>query len=408
MEFSNQLINMHLPPWILIVGGLSMAFIITFLSIPPIVKLARTIGLYDLPNGRTSHLMATPYLGGIGVFLGLILSTVVMAGAGFTRDLIYIIAGLIIILFVGLKDDIVNIDPFYKLIGQLIASGIIVLFGDIRIDNFYGCLGMDVIPCVPSILFTIFVIIVIINGINLIDGIDGLASGVCILISVTLGIWFTAGGFLPYSILSFSLAGSLSAFFHFNVFNRKYKIFLGDTGSLIVGLTIAILTIRFIGYQTIAPDQMVIHSVPAIAFGILIIPLFDTLRVFVLRISQGRSPFSADRQHLHHNLLDLGYSHYYATLILIGSNFFFIVLSFGLQDMQIFPLILLQLGLATAFTFFVAFQLNRRRTKAHHRIHFAGKEVEQFNSLPRDIPLEDMKKTVFEGKRISFMKISNG
>ena len=378
MEYSNELITLSLPPWFHILGGFLVAFFITNVSIPPIVNLAHTKGLYNLPNGRTSHLRATPYLGGIAVFTGLILSTVVMAGIGFTIELTYIIASLIILLFVGLKDDIVSINPTKKLIGQVIASGILVFLGDIRIDNFYGCLGLEGIPYIPSVLFTLFVMIVIINGINLIDGIDGLASAVCIMISISLGIWFSAGNFIPYAVMSFSLAGSLIAFFYFNVFGKRYKIFLGDAGSLIVGMTIATIMIRFIEYQTVAPNWVSVQTAPAIAFGLLIIPLFDTLRVFILRISQGRSPFSADRQHIHHLLLDLGFSHLKATLIIISFNLFIIFISLGLKQISNLQLISLQLGLATGFSFFMEFLLKIKRKKVSHRNRFIGREVELF------------------------------
>ena len=380
MEFSNELITLYLPSSILILAGFIMAFAISFVSIPPIVELARTKGLYAMPNGRTSHLLATPYLGGVAVFTGLILTTVVMGGSSFMHDLIYIIAGLIIILFVGLKDDMLVIKPYKKLTGQLIATGIIVVLGDIRIDHFHGVLGLQEIPFLASVFFTIFVFIVIVNGLNLIDGIDGLASGVGTIIAFTLGTWFWMAGIVPYAILSFALAGSLIAFFYFNVFSKKNKIFLGDAGSLIVGFTIAIITIQFLNYQTLALNHVNINAAPAVAFGILIIPLFDTLRVFSLRISQGRSPFSADRQHLHHVLLDLGNTHRQATLILLGANLFFIVLSISFQSIGYITLLLLQLLLATGSSYFAAWTLRKKREKEFFQRNYRSKQVEMFNS----------------------------
>ncbi len=407
MEFSNELITLFLPAWFLIVGGFFMAFAITHLSIPAVVDLARAKGLYDFPNGRTSHLKATPCLGGISVFVGIILSTVVMAGNGFIQDLTFIMTGLIIILFVGLKDDLLTINPLKKLAGQLIASGIIVVLGDIRINNFYGCLGLEGIPYIPSILFTIFVLIVIINGFNLIDGIDGLSSGIGIVISITLGIWFFWAGFTTYSVLSFSLAGSLIAFFYFNVFGRKNKIFLGDTGSLIVGLTVAVMTIRFLEYQLIAPGNMVIHSAPAVAFGILIIPLFDTLRVFVLRISQRRSPFSADRQHLHHILLDWGFSHLRATLSIIILNIFIIALSLALQHFRNLHLIILQLALASVFSFLITLLLKKKRANDFFKNRSIPKQVHLMNGIYFDTEFTLEKNFSEKRKNIHLKKIVN-
>jgi UDP-GlcNAc:undecaprenyl-phosphate/decaprenyl-phosphate GlcNAc-1-phosphate transferase len=384
MEFSNELFSVFLPAWTLILLGVLTAFIITFISIPPIVDLARNRGLYDTPNGRTSHLKATPYLGGVAVFIGFIISTVTVAGFGFSRELAYVIVGLIIILFVGLKDDMMCIKPVNKLIGQLVASGIIVILGELQIDNFHGVLGLYEIPYLASVPFTIFFFIVLINGFNLIDGIDGLASGVSILIALTLGIWFLGAGIPQYSVMSFALAGSLGAFFYYNVFSRKNKIFLGDAGSLITGLVVAILTIRFIDGQTLAFGNLEFHAAPAVAFGILIIPLFDTLRVFILRISQGRSPFSADRQHIHHNLNDLGYSHLQTTLIIVVANLGFIMLSVSLQHLRNLYLIAVQLSLAGVLTYITAWYLNRKRKKAFISRMPLAREIELRNESARE------------------------
>ena len=138
-----------------------------------------------------------------------------------------------------------SINPYSKLTGQLIAAGIIVFLGNIRISHFHSLLTIEEIPYYGSIIFSIFVIIVIINGINLIDGIDGLASGIGIIISLTLGIWFFIAGHTPFAVMSFALGGSLIAFFYFNVFSTENKIFLGDAGSLLIGITIAILIITY-------------------------------------------------------------------------------------------------------------------------------------------------------------------
>jgi UDP-GlcNAc:undecaprenyl-phosphate GlcNAc-1-phosphate transferase len=380
MKFSILLISLNFPTWFLVAGGLLMAFFITWISIPSIVKFSYSRGLYDLPNGRTSHSKVTPYLGGVAVYAAMIISTLVMMGIGMNKDQGIFIAGLTILLFVGLKDDIASLGLVKKLAWQIFTAGILVVLGDIRIDNFYGLFGLEGIRILPSMLFTIFVIIVIINGIKLIDGIDGLATAICTLIAITVGIWFLLAGFIHEAMLSFSLAGSLIAFFYFNVFSRKNKIFLGDCGSLVIGLTVAVLMIRFIGYQVSVPGNLAIKSVPAVAFGILIIPLFDTLRVFILRISQGRSPFSADRQHLHHLLLDLGCSHLKATLLLVTINLSVILLSLALRHINPMDLVFLQLGLSAGMTFGAVLILNRRRKKVFQKYSLLEKPVKGFPS----------------------------
>jgi UDP-N-acetylmuramyl pentapeptide phosphotransferase/UDP-N-acetylglucosamine-1-phosphate transferase len=337
-----------------------MAFSITRFAIPPIVYTSRLKNLCATSNGRTLHKNLIPTLGGIAVFAGFIIPTVIFAGMYFKFELQYIICGLIIVFFIGIKDDITITDPWKKLAGQILAAGIIAVLADIRINNFYGLFGINQIPYIPSILFTTFVFMVIINGFNLIDGIDGLASGVGILTSSVFGIWFWMTGNIAFTILSFTFAASSTAFFYFNVFGEKNKLFLGDTGSLITGFVLAVLTCRFLQLDLIGNGIVYIQSAPAVAVGILIIPLFDTLRVFMLRIVQGKSPFTADRQHLHHRLLQLGITHLQATLILISANLIFVVLCYLLQGIGIIWLTSLILGLASLMSYILVILAKKR------------------------------------------------
>jgi UDP-GlcNAc:undecaprenyl-phosphate/decaprenyl-phosphate GlcNAc-1-phosphate transferase len=333
MEFSINHVSYQIPAWLAITAGFVVALVIALQAIPTIVRVAQLSGLKQKPNGRSSHEVSTPLFGGVAVFAGFVISTVVIAGVGFYYELKFIIAGLIILFFIGLKDDIFIIDPRKKLIGQVIASLIIIILGDIRIIDFHNFVGIGSIHYIVSLLATLFVFIVIINGFNLIDGIDGLAAGVGILTSVTFGVWFWIAGFVPYTVLCFSLAGALAGFFWFNVFSKTNKIFLGDTGAMVVGLTMAVISVRFLQFEVKATGTAIVGSTASVTMGILIIPLFDTLRVFVLRAANGKSPFEADRIHLHHRLLDLGFSHIKSTIILLSANVFFIVISFLLQDL---------------------------------------------------------------------------
>ncbi len=330
--------------------GFILAFVVTFISIPPIVRVAREKKLYARQNGRTSHKKQVPVLGGLAIFAGLILSTILFTAIQGEYELKFIIAGLMILFFLGMKDDIFILDPKKKLIGQLIAIGLVVIPGDIRITSFQGFLGIYEMGAFSSILFSVFVFIVITNSFNLIDGIDGLASGVGILVSVVFGSWFSMAGFVNYCVISFSLTGALVAFFLYNVFGTKNKIFLGDTGSLILGFIVAVITIRFLELSMTADAANRIDSAPVVAFGVLIIPLFDTLRVFTIRIFKGSSPFKADRKHMHHILLGLGYSHLQATGILLTVNVFFIFLVYKLQEIGDIPLLVLIISLATVLS----------------------------------------------------------
>ena len=318
--------------------GFIVAFCLTGYIIPSIVHISKAKDLCYSPNGRTSHCIPTPTFGGIAVFIGFVLAMILVSGSHSIFEQRYIFAALIIIFFIGVKDDILVIDPLKKLAGQIIAAAILVLFANIRIADLYGIFLIDQLPYMVSLLITVFVFIVIINGFNLIDGIDGLASGVGIVATLVFALWFWKIDDIPYTILCFSFTGSLAAFFLYNVFGRENKIFLGDTGSMLIGFILSILVCHFLQEEAVAPRKAAVPAAPAVVIGILIIPLFDSLRVFVLRISNGRSPFKADKQHLHHRLLQLGFSHLKATLILLSVNIFFIIFCFTLQGIGIIKL----------------------------------------------------------------------
>ncbi len=379
-----------------VLGSFGIAFLITHLAIPSIVTVAQIKGLYDVPNGRTSHTTPTPVLGGIAIFAGLVISTIIFSVLGFGSELKYIIAGLIILFFFGIKDDILALDPKKKLAAQIIAGLLIAVLGDVRITHFHGFLGIDEVSYVFSLVCTIFFFIVMINGFNLIDGIDGLASGVGIITSVTFGCWFAMSGYDSYAVMSFALTGSLVAFFYFNVFGKRNKIFLGDTGSLILGLSVAVFAVRFMEYEGGATGILIVESAPAVTFGILIVPLFDTLRVFSLRIFQKRSPFIADKQHIHHRLLELGFPHLKATLIILFINQMFIGLSIALQQIGSLNLIIIQLLLASVLSYIMMKMVRRKYRKEYpgKRLNgiphplFTGKGAKHINpeNCPSEVP----------------------
>lgn len=353
-----------MPGWFIVSTGFILSFAITFAGIPSIVAISRAKRLYDLPNSRDSHFVPTPLLGGVAVYAGIISGTVLCHGHFLGCELNYIALGTTLLLFIGLKDDLLGIAPMKKMVVQIMSSLIIICLGDIRVTGFYGFMGIENLPYLVSILFSLFVFTLIINAINLIDGIDGLASAVSIVISMTLGFWFLKAELLTYSVLSFTLAGSLAAFLRFNVFSKSNKIFLGDTGSLVTGIIIAVISVRFLQSNVNVTGPAHIQSAPAVIFGILIFPLFDTLRVFLLRVSQGKSPFSADHQHIHHRLLNSGYTHLQATFTIVVFNILVIVASLILQNRGNILLIILQMILAVVFLRFTSFKIRKKATIA--------------------------------------------
>ncbi len=321
------------------------AFIITFMAIPSIIRVSIIKNLFDEPGERKSHSSSVPTLGGLAIFAGVVFSyTFWSAGYDYTGSQ-YIIAAIIIMFFIGIKDDIIDLSAMKKLYGQIIASVIIALFANIRITSLYGVFGIYQIPYWLSILFTMFTILVVINSYNLIDGVDGLAGGVGAIASFTFGLWFYNYNQFSLCILSFSLFAALLAFLVYNF--SPANIFMGDTGSLVVGIILAVLTVNFVELSfDSAPFEFPFRSSPAMAIAILIYPLTDTLRVFMIRVIKGRSPFHADRNHLHHFLLDLGLSHREVALSLYLINIAFILLALALRNISSLGLLIILLGLS--------------------------------------------------------------
>lgn len=308
----------------------SLAFLVTFFAIPVIIQVTKEKKLFDEPDERKVHKGVIPTLGGLGIFGGFILATLLGVPVGFSHHLQYFVAALMVIFFLGIKDDILIISATKKFIGQLIAAGIIIKFGGIQIDNMHGLFGLDKIPNTASIILTMFTIIVITNSFNLIDGVDGLAGSLGLLTSLVFGTYFLMIDQLMFSVMAFALAGALVGFLIYNY--SPAKIFMGDTGSLIIGLLNSIFVIKFITISANPSVAYPLQATPALGFAILIVPLFDTLRVFSLRILNRRSPFSADRNHIHHFLLDLGLSHTMITIVCVSANILFIVLAYFLQN----------------------------------------------------------------------------
>jgi len=311
--------------------GFILGFGFVFLTIPPIIRVSIAKHLYDTPNERKVSKVVVPTLGGVAIFIGFILSTILATDGYNFGELKYLIAAIIIIFFLGLKDDLMDISALKKLFVQLATAIMLIVLGNFRFTNLHGIFGLYEISYPISFVITLFTMIALINAFNLIDGIDGLASGVSTLISIIFGSWFLLAGHPEYGIMCFCLAGSLIAFFIFNVFGKENKIFMGDTGSLILGVIMVVLVIKFDELNLNFQAPYAVHAAPVISIGILILPVIDTIRVFFIRISNKRSPFSPDMNHIHHKLLELGNSHLKSTLLIGFVNILIIACIFGLS-----------------------------------------------------------------------------
>ncbi len=323
------------------------------------INIARVKHLFDEPGKRSSHSVKTPSLGGIAIFAGIAFSVIFWTPTALFGSLQYMLCAFVVIFFIGVRDDIIPMSARKKLLGELIAAGILVYKANILITGLHGFFGVYHIPGWFSPLLTIFTIIVIVNSFNLIDGINGLSGSISIIVSVSLGTWFFLVDHIEYAILAFSLAGAVFAFLRYNV--TPAKVFMGDTGALLLGMICSILIIQFIEINDkLINSRYAMKSAPVVAIGILILPLFDTARVFAIRILQGRSPFYPDRLHIHHLLIDLGLTHMQATAILAAVSVGFIALVTIFQGIGDYKLLALILSIATILSYALQKQAQRK------------------------------------------------
>lgn len=285
------------------------AFLISIIGtaylIPKIISIVKFKKLMDNPNERSSHDEATPSLGGMAFYIVLVISLYFNYSYDTYNISISIFPALTILFFLGLKDDLVVLAPKTKLIGQIIASSFVVLNGDFEIGSFYGFLGIGQIPFWISLTVGFLIMITVINAFNLIDGIDGLAAsiGIVAFSGFSLVFFFAERHFLMLTCLV--MVGILVGFLFFNI-SSKRKIFMGDTGSMLIGFVLGVMSLRFLSLDAHSLNRLPFNAVdiPIVLISFLIVPLFDTARVFAIRILNKKGPFSPDRNHLHHVLID--------------------------------------------------------------------------------------------------------
>ena len=300
---------------------------IVFYAVPIIVRISITKHLFDVPNDRRINKTVVPNLGGIALFAAISIGSLIGILKNEFPDWRFISSSMIILFFIGIKDDIIAISALKKFTAQILSAAIIIILGDIRLTNFHGILGIHEINYSVSVIVSLLAIVGTINAINLIDGIDGLASSIGILSSLVFGIIFFQNNQINYSVICFATLGSLVSFFVFNVFGKTNKIFMGDTGSLLLGLLLSIFTIKYNEMFITAGDLQLSFS-PVFSLAILAIPLSDMIRLFIIRMIQKKSPFAADLQHIHHKILKIGFSHLETTLIIVAANLFILGIAF--------------------------------------------------------------------------------
>lgn len=341
-----------------------LAFAISLLLTPEIIRVAHSYQMHDMPSARKVHSQRIPRFGGLAIFMGVIITVLLWSfwrTELFNLPLLAAVTGIVII---GFRDDFLPLQAGIKLLAQTIGAFIIIFFGGIRIDSLHGLLGVGELPVYVSYPVSIFTIIVITNAFNLIDGINGLAGSIAILVFGSYGYWFYVNGDIPTAALCFSIIGGTLAFL---IFNYQSKIFMGDCGSLQLGFMAATVTIKFLADNAALPASAAHHFESPLMFVccLLAFPLFDTIRVFVLRVAAGVSPFTPDLNHIHHLLIGMHLPHAVATTIILSVNLIFIIAALLLQGYN--DNLLLTGGILTAvlLTRFLKSRTLRYRLKHH-------------------------------------------
>ena len=343
-----------------------VAMTISIVMNPVIIKLAFKKHLTDSPNYRKLQKRPVPVLGGMSVYVALVVG-ILFCNFFFPTDRLYVvIASLTVVFFLGFFDDMLDLDYRVRFLCQFGIIFMLWSFG-YRIDTFAGLFGITYIPKTISCILSIFVGVGLLNSLNMIDGVDGLASSIGILTSVICGSYFITHNDPLFALLSIVFAASLIPFLVCNVFSIKYKMFIGDSGSLILGVLAYVFTCRIIHTRIIDwNDQFCVSMLIAVYS----VPVFDTLRVMFSRIAHKNSPFKADKTHLHHMLLELQYPHIMVTFILVLINLtiiliwyitslyvksvngqFFIILGISILVIQVFYFLLKLVSLRHPRTF---------------------------------------------------------
>jgi UDP-N-acetylmuramyl pentapeptide phosphotransferase/UDP-N-acetylglucosamine-1-phosphate transferase len=330
------------------------AFAVAMVSVPPLIRLVNKYRLHDKPDSRKEHSIPTPTLGGIAITVGMMVSISFWFPYSLSMEIMTIFFTMSLLFAMGITDDVKDLSAKYKFIVEVALASLIALSG-IRITTFGGLFGLHEIPVSAQYTFTIIAIVGITNAFNLIDGIDGLAGGLGFMSLITLGIFLTMSGDKSFALIAFALAGGVLAFLYFNM--NPAKIFMGDTGSLVLGFIISILCTRLIQVNDMA-SQPLLKNIPLFSLAIVLIPVYDTIRVFALRMWKGQSPFTADKNHIHHLLTNAGLGHGLSSKIIYAIHAFILMEVYWLSELK--AEIILLILLATMTVLIIALNHFRR------------------------------------------------
>lgn len=287
-----------------------LSFLVSALVYPVVLRIARKYGFMDNPNARKLQRVPVPVMGGVAVFLGIVAS-ILAWNIQLNETMLWVgLVGMTIMLVLGAIDDATDIPPSLRFIVEMLVVYWMILVSGVEIDSFHGLWGIDYVDVVISLPLSIIAGVGIINAINLIDGVDGYSSGFCIIACIIFATLFYYAGDEMLGGLAVMCVGALVPFFMHNVFGDKSKMFIGDSGTLMMGtvLTIMVFSALSAGGECSKLETEGIGIVP-LTLAIMSVPVFDTLRVMGVRILRGKSPFKPDKTHLHHLFIEIGFSH---------------------------------------------------------------------------------------------------
>ncbi|MFD2598330.1 MraY family glycosyltransferase [Sphingobacterium corticis] len=324
---------------LVVVTAFMVAFVLGRMLLPYVLLVSYRKRLFDPIDIRKTHTQLVSRLGGVTfvpIQCVLMVMTLILCYKNGLVDFnlevfeIYpmimgLVCGLVVLFIVGISDDLIGVSPRTKLYMQILVAGFLPLSG-VWINDFYGVFFITQIPFWVGIPLTVFVTVLIINAINLIDGIDGLCSGLVLVGCLVLGTLFMIDNAWLHALFAFITAGLLLPFFHYNVFGisrKRRKIFMGDAGSLTLGLSMSFLAVSYaMNNEHIKPFS---EGAVVVAFTVLFVPVMDVARVMMVRIRLGTPLFKPDRSHIHHKLLDTGMSHQKAMITIISLAGFFCI-----------------------------------------------------------------------------------
>ncbi|MEO6230486.1 MAG: MraY family glycosyltransferase [Ferruginibacter sp.] len=363
----------------MLVSGISIFFmtlILVMYFIRKVIYISHQKHLFDEPTeSRKIHIGQTPNLGGIAIFTAMMFAACITLSFTTIPYVNYLSFSCLLLFITGLTDDLVGMDPYKKIGAQFVSALTLTLFSGFRITSFYGLFGIHEIPFALSIVVSVVLIVYLVNAFNLIDGINCLAASIGLLASSILAFYFGSLHDTGFMFLCIAMSGSLIGFLYYN--RTPARIFMGDTGSLFLGFFVSIIAIRFLeDSNAVSNSSLIQYSAPSLVLALLIIPVYDTLRVFIVRIANRQSPFLADRNHIHHQLLNIGLSHIQSTGILVCINMLSVAMALLMRH------VVFEIFILTIFSFMLA--MNWILGYLNERQRQQGKDLmEELNSVPK-------------------------